>query len=177
VGSEIKPGHGKIEWRIVDEVGAFAGELAIEVRARVYIPFLKIASVNAGRKFKRGHTYPLVWTSGNMGGQVDIDLYHGKERVKSDRNIPNTGKYEWYLDGHTKPGKDYHIRFTNTRNRDEFVDSNVFSVVPKIPMVAKIAGLVMVAGGVTALLMIDPPVETTEDDPLAEVKKQLPDNN
>ena len=176
IGVDIKPGSKKIEWQIIEELGALEGEIAVEVRARVHNPFLKVASIDAGRKFKRGNAYPLVWTSGNMGGQVDIDLFNGKERVKSDRNIPNTGKYEWYIDGSLKPGSDYHLRFTNTRNRDEFIDSNVFSIIPKIPMLAKIGAVVAVGGGVAAvILLLDD--EPTGSDPLEELNKELPGND
>src|SRR5690242_6358927 len=43
VGSEVKPGkEHSIEWNIVQEIGNYSGDIAIEVRARVYVPFVKI---------------------------------------------------------------------------------------------------------------------------------------
>src|SRR5688572_2697526 len=43
VGPEVKPGKElSIEWNIVQEIGNYAGDIAIEVRARVYVPFVKI---------------------------------------------------------------------------------------------------------------------------------------
>lgn len=152
VGSEVKPGKElSIEWNIVQEIGNYAGDIAIEVRARVYIPFVKITGFKEGAVFKRGRTYPLLWTSGNMGGQVDIELYNGQSRVGGDRNVPNTGKYEYAIPGSVKPGKDYKLKFTNTRNRDEFVMSSTFRIAPKIPFIVKVGGAAVILGGVALL--------------------------
>lgn len=175
VGTDIKPGADHIiQWSILQELGTLAGELSVEVRARVYIPFLKVASVEAGRKFRRGKSYPLVWTSGNLGGQVDVDLFDGNDRVKSDRNIPNVGKYDWYIDGSVKSGKNYHLRFTNTRNRDEFVDSSVFTIVPRTPLAVKLLGLAAVGGGIVIISNLGgtPPPDATN--PLEEFSGGLP---
>lgn len=152
VGPEVKPGKDRsIEWNILQEIGNYAGDLAVEVRARVYVPFVKITGFQEGKVFKRGRTYPLLWTSGNMGGQVDIELYNGQSRVGGDRNVPNTGKYEYAIPGSVKPGKDYKLKFTNTRNRDEFVYSSVFRIAPKIPFVVKIGAAAVVIGGIAFL--------------------------
>jgi hypothetical protein len=149
VGSEVKPGKDRsIEWNIVQEIGNYSGDIAIEVRARVFVPFVKITGLKEGTVYKRGRSYPLLWTSGNMGGQVDIELYNGQSRVGGDRNVPNTGKYEYAIPGSVKPGKDYKLKFTNTRNRDEFVYSAVFRITPRIPFVVKVGGALVVLGGV-----------------------------
>jgi hypothetical protein len=153
VGPEVKPGgEKKIEWSIAQELGAYKGSLSLEVRAGVFVPIVKLSAFDTERKYKRGKTYPLLWTSGNMGGQIDIDLYEGQDRLHSDRNIPNTGKYEYAIPGSVKPGKNYRLRFTNTRNRDEYVYSPPFRVVPRIPFVVKAGVLLAVVGG-TAMVV------------------------
>lgn len=152
VGSEVKPGkEHTIEWSIVLEIGNYVGDLSVEVRARVYVPFVKINGFKEGSVYKRGRSYPLLWTSGNMGGQVDVELYNGQSRVGGDRNVPNTGKYEYAIPGSVKPGKEYRLKFTNTRNRDEFVYSPVFRITPKIPFVIKVGGALAILGGVAFL--------------------------
>jgi|SRR5688572_27276779 len=152
VGSEVKPGADRrIEWNVIQEIGNYSGDLSVEVRARVYVPFVKITGLKEGTVYKRGRSYPLLWTSGNMGGQVDVELYKGQSRVAGDRNVPNTGKYDYAIPGSVKPGKDYRLKFTNTRNRDEFVYSTVFRIVPRIPLVVKVGGALVVLGGVAFL--------------------------
>lgn len=158
VGTEVKAGsEKKIQWNMSQELGAFKGDLAIEVRARVFIPFVKLTSFDTSRKYKRGKTYPLLWSSGNMGGQIDIDLFEGQNRVDGDRNVPNTGKYEFAISGSVKPGKDYRLKFTNTRNRDEYIFSQPFRIVPKVPFVLKAGAIVVVATGVYFLFDGDTP--------------------
>jgi hypothetical protein len=153
VGTEVKAGSEmKIRWNMSQELGAYKGDLSVEVRARVFIPFVKLTSFDTSRKYKRGKTYPLLWSSGNMGGQIDIDLFEGQNRVDGDRNVPNTGKYEFAISGSVKPGKDYRLKFTNTRNRDEYIYSQPFRVVPKVPFALKAGGVALVAAGVYFLL-------------------------
>ncbi len=153
VGNEIKPGvYHMISWDAYEEIGGYEGELALEIRARVYIPFVKITGFNEGAKYKRGQTYPLLWKSGNMGGQIDIELYRDQSRIDGDRNVPNNGKYEYAFDGSVKPGKDYRLKFTNTRNRDESTYTGYFRIVPKIPVVLKIGALAGIAAGAYLLL-------------------------
>ena len=166
VGTEVKAGaEKKIQWNMSQELGSYKGELSIEVRARVFIPFVKLTSFDTSRKYKRGKTYPLLWSSGNMGGQIDIDLFEGQNRVDGDRNVPNTGKYEFAISGSVKAGKDYRLKFTNTRNRDEYIFSQPFRIVPKVPFVLKVGSLAVIAAGAYFLFSggdPPPPPDTTK---------------
>jgi hypothetical protein len=152
VGNEVKPGKDKkITWDVIAELGNFRGDLELEIRGRVFVPFMKLVNFDADRKYKRGKSYPLTWISSEMSGQVDIELYDGQTRVTSDRGVPNTGKFEWFLPGSVKPGKDYQLKFTNVKNRDEVIYSGTFAVVPKVPMAVKgLIGLAVIGGGVAA---------------------------
>lgn len=152
IGNEVKPGDfHMITWEALEEIGKYEGELALEIRARVYIPFVKIAGFEEDAKFKKGVAYPMLWTSGNKGGQIDIELYKGQSRVGGDRNVPNSGKYEYAFPG-VKSGKDYRLKFTNTRNRDEFTYTGSFRIVPRIPLVVKVGSLAAVAVGAYMLI-------------------------
>jgi hypothetical protein len=152
VGNEIKPGKDKqITWDVVAELGNYRGDLELEIRGKVFVPFMKLSNFDTDKKYKRGKSYPLVWTSNEMSGQVDIELYNGQTRVTSDRGVPNTGKFEWFLPGNVKPGKNYVLRFTNAKNREESISTGQFSVVPKVSMVVKgLVGLAIIGGGVAA---------------------------
>ena len=66
-GTEVSSGFDKkIVWDITKELGAFKGDIALELRGRVYVPFVKITGLNEGTVYKRGRSYPLLWTSGNI---------------------------------------------------------------------------------------------------------------
>lgn len=177
VGEDVKPGESKkIEWNAKAELGDYEGEISLEVRAGVFIPFLRLHSFNENLKYKRGKTYPLLWTSGNMGGQIDIDLFEGQNRVESDRSIPNTGKYEFSIPGSVKPGK-YTFRFTNVRNRDEFVISPVFTVSPRYSSGLKLGAVGVVGASVYFLVkFLTPEPPTTTGNPEIEIYPTLPKN-
>lgn len=153
VGNEIKPGKDKkIIWDVVAELGSFKGDLELEVRGKIFVPFMKLTNFDTAKKYKRGKSYPLTWTSGNMGGQIDIELYDGQTRVNSDRNVANSGKFEWVIPGSVKPGSNYRLKFTDTKNREDVIYTKEFRIVPKTPTAVKaLIGLAVVGGGAAAL--------------------------
>lgn len=180
VGPEVKPGAvRRIEWNVSQELGDFKGTISVEVRAGVFVPFVSLNAFNTKLKYKRGKTYPLLWTSGNMGGQIDIDLYYGQNRVDTDRGVPNSGKYEYSIPGSVKSGSNYRLRFTNTRNRDEFIDSPVFSISPRYPTAIKVGGVLLVAGGVWLIIngITPPPPPPPGSTAIEDFEKDLPPNN
>jgi hypothetical protein len=63
-GPEVTAGFDKkIVWDITKELGGFNGNISLELRGRVYVPFVKINDIEEGQVFKRGKNYPLNWTS------------------------------------------------------------------------------------------------------------------
>jgi hypothetical protein len=154
VGNEIKPGKDKkIIWDVVAELGSFKGDLELEVRGRIFVPFMRLTNFDTSKKYKRGKSYPLTWTSGNMGGQIDIELYDGQTRVHSDRGVSNSGKFEWVIPASVKPGSNYRLKFTDTKNREDVIYTREFKIVPKVPMAAKaLIGLAVVGGGAVVAL-------------------------
>src|SRR5579872_47583 len=69
-GSEVSAGiDKKIVWDVTKELGSFRGDIALELRGRVYVPFVKIKDIDEDQIFKRGKNYPVNWTSGNLSGQ------------------------------------------------------------------------------------------------------------
>lgn len=154
VGAEVNGGFDrKIVWDITKELGSFKGDISFELRGRVYVPFVKIKDITEGQVFKHGKNYPLNWTSGNLSGQVNIELFNSSdERIWGENNVPNVGKFDWYIPGSAKKGKNYKIKFTNAKDRNDVVYSAPFTIKPKIPLVAKIAGLAVLAVGVEVVL-------------------------
>jgi hypothetical protein len=149
-GNEVKAGKDRqIRWQIIEELGQYAGPIELEIRAKMYVPFMKMTEFGSKKKYRRGKNYPLVWRSGNPGGHMDIELYLSNTRVHSDRNVANTGKFDWQIPTTAKPSGEYRLKFTNTKNREEVHYTQPFRVVSKIPRVAKfVAGAAIVAVGV-----------------------------
>jgi len=162
-GPEVSAGFDKkITWDITQELGAYKGNISLELRGRVYVPFVRVKDITADQVFKRGKNYPLNWTSGNLTGQVNIELFNEDgERIWGENNVPNVGKFDWYLEGNVKKGHNYKLKFTNAKDRNDVVFSQPFTVKPKIPLVAKIGAVVVVAAGIQLLLM-------NTDDPTGE---------
>jgi hypothetical protein len=151
VGTEVKPGRTKsIVWDVTNELPAFKGNLTFEIRGRVYIPFAKLSDSETAKVYKRGKNYPLNWTSGNLSGQVNIELYKGQDRILAENNVPNVGKYDWHIPGSTKKGADYRLKFTNSKDRNDVVYSKEFTIKPKVPFLIKVLGVAVVGGAIIA---------------------------
>ncbi len=138
VGGEVKPGVGKqIEWNIFEEFGSYKGDLEVEVRGKVFIPFVKLQSFGNGRKYKRGKSYELAWRPGNTN-PVHVEVLKGSQRVQGELNLPNNGKYTVNLGQHLKPGSNYNLKITDSRKSDDFVVTENFKVKRKIPLFLKV---------------------------------------
>lgn len=156
VGSEVSSGvDKKITWDITKELGGFKGPISLEVRGRVYVPFVKIREITDGQIYKRGKSYPINWTSGNLSGQVNIELFNEEgERLWGENNVANVGKFDWYIPTHVKKASNYRLKFTNVRDRNEVVFSPMFTIKPKIPFIVKAGALFVVAGAAGVVVNI-----------------------
>ena len=154
-GSEVSAGvDKKIVWDITKELGAFKGTISLELRGRVYVPFVKIKDINEDQVFKRGKNYPVNWTSGNLSGQINIELFNAdNERIWGENNVSNIGKFDWYIQGNIKKGHDYKLKFTNAKDRNDVVYSKPFTIKPKIPLIVKAGGVIAVAAVVSVLVI------------------------
>lgn len=151
VGNEIKPGSDKkIEWSVREEIGPYKGRLALEVRGRMFMPVAKINSISAGDKYKRGKSHLVNWRPGNTN-LINIELLKGGARVSTEINQPNSGAFNLFIPEHSKVGKDYSIRITDTKNPSDFVISQPFAVTRKIPLLLKVLPVVAVGGAIYLL--------------------------
>ena len=151
VGTEVNPGIGRrIEWNGIEEYGAYAGPLSLEIRGIVFIPFVRLRDVKAGTSFKRGKNYVINWRPGNTN-PIHIEWYKGSERVGGELNHPNNGSYSLTIPAKAKPGKNYRLKITDSRTPDEIVYSEYFRVKPKLPWVVKVLPILAVGGVIAAL--------------------------
>lgn len=151
VGSEIKPGKDrKMEWSIREEYGGYKGEIALEIRGKVFVPFVKVLNFNASQSYKRGKSYDVSLKAGNTN-PIHVELYKGGQRVSGEMNHPNNGAYSLSIPSNAKPGKDYRLKITDSRNSDQVVFTPFFHVIPKIPLLVKILPVVAVGGALAAL--------------------------
>ena len=156
VGQEVAPGSNRVVWNIRQEFGNYKGRLALEVRGRVYVPFVKLNNFNTlDSKYKRGKLHDVVWKPGNSD-PLNIELYKGDQRVQGSMAQPNNGSFTLNIPSNTKPGKDYRLKITSTRSNDEFLYTPFFAIVPKVPLLLKalvpaalIGGAAAAAGGGT----------------------------
>lgn len=155
-GIEIVPGSNrKIEINAIEEFGAtFEGKVSFELRAKVYVPFVRMEGF--AKKFKRGKPYEIHWTGGRPQNILNFDLYKGEEKVHTFPNIPNAGKYNLVFPGDTKPGK-YRFTISDSKNKDEVVHTAPFVVKRKIGLAYKVIPIIAV--GAVIYIVTRPQVE------------------
>jgi hypothetical protein len=149
IGFEVKPGgNHKITWDAKDELGAdFEGKVGLEVRGRVYIPFVKVEGLN--KTYKRKKSFVLTWTGGTQQNILDFDLYKGDEKIYPFSNVANVGQTEIVIPTSVKPGKDYYFKITDSKNKDQVVNTGTFSIKRKVPLLLKVLPIA-IAGGLFA---------------------------
>lgn len=167
-GLEVKPGlNKKFIWDPKSELGEnFSGSVALEVRGRLYIPFVRFTGFEDYRVLKRGKPYQLTWSGGTQQNILNFDLYKGDKKVSTFTNIANVGNYKLTLPTDTKPGKDYRFKISDTKNKDEVVYTGLFAVKRKTPLLVKVLPVLalgylatMLAGGSDGPNDIPDPIE------------------
>lgn len=154
IGSEVKPGMDKkVEWSLLEEYGPYKGRISLELRGKVYVAFAKLRNFDAEKSFKRGSQYDIFWKVGTST-PISIELLKGNQRIQGEMSHPNNGSYTLSIPANAKPGKDYRVRITDTKNTNDVIFTPFFKVVPKVPTVVKagaavvlIGVIVVVAGG------------------------------
>jgi len=151
-GLEVTPGNNrKIEVNLKEEFGLeFEGKLAFELRARVYLPFIRMDGFNEFKKFKRGKLYEIHWSGGRPQNVLNFELFRKDQKTHMFSGIPNGGKYNLVFPMDTKPGKNYRFRISDTKNKDEVVNTEEFTISRKTPLLMKAVPVL----GVGALLYI-----------------------
>ena len=112
--------------------------MSLEIRATVFIPFVRLTNFKEDGKYKKGKQAELEWRPGNTN-PVHIELLNENTRVQGELNHPNNGNYTISFGKDLKPGSKYRIKITDSKQSDNFVYTAYFKVKPKIPLWVKIA--------------------------------------
>jgi len=173
VGLEVHPGiNNKITWNARKELGSdFKGKIELEVRGKVYVPFIEFEGFPENQVLKRGKSYTFAWTGKSSSNILEFKLYRGEELKAVLPEVANTGDANIEMPTSIKPGK-YRFYITDSRNKDQEVHSPVFIVKPRVPFFLKVVPLV-VAGGVATYFITRPPII---EDPAVEGPPAVPDN-
>ena len=83
VGLEVAPGKNKkITWNISEEFGAdFSGKVGVEVRGRLYVPFVRFTGFEDYGVLKRGAPFVITWSGGTRQNVLNFDLYRNETKI------------------------------------------------------------------------------------------------
>jgi hypothetical protein len=165
IGIEVKPGHNKrVVWD-AKELGAdFNGNVEVEIRGKVYVPFVRFTNLHDYKSIKRGKPTTLLWTGGTRQNILNFNLYHNDELVAVIPNVANSGSYDIVIPTSVKRGSGYYFIVSDTKNKDLAMKTSSFAVKPKLPLALKIAPLLAV--GIIGYTLIPEPAPDPVDDPI-----------
>jgi len=138
---------------------AFTGSVNLEESDKPYIPFIKLDELDS--YFRRLTPTEITWTGGTEQNILSVDLYKGNEKIVSFPNIANVGHYQLTIPYSVKPGKDYRLRISDYRNKDQIVFSQPFEVTRKYPLALKIMPFVLIGMGTIIAKSCSPGTQNT----------------
>ncbi|MBL7834067.1 MAG: hypothetical protein JNK18_08935 [Cyclobacteriaceae bacterium] len=152
VGLDIKTGLHRSFVIPVPADSLLNKPLSLEIRGRLFIPFINTSAINQYKKFKRQVDYNLSWTGGSAQNILVFDLYDRNNRkVHAFTNIGNAGHHTFRFPTHIRPGT-YYFRISDSKNEDEVVTTNPFIIKRKVPLWLK-AIPVLGAGSLAIILL------------------------
>ena len=162
-------GNKKAVWNVGEELGnEFKGNIRLELKGRLYLPFIELNAFDDFKTFKRGRTYTITWSGGRGNNVLNFDLYKGDKRIHTFANIANVGTYNLEFPMEVKPGREYRFRISDTRNQDEVVFSSGFTIKRKVPLGVKTLGSIALSVGIVfgiKALIGDPDPENLTNPP------------
>ena len=140
-------GNKEVIWHAKKELGDdFKGAVALEIKGKLYIPFVTLNNFEDIGQMKRDRPYNVTWAAGRGSNVLVFDLLNRKDEVvHTYTNIANVGEYQLEIPKDIKPGKDYRFRITDQRNKEDVVYTPPFVIKRKVPLIAKV-GLFGLAG-------------------------------
>lgn len=143
IGVDLKVGANKqIIWKAKDELGAdFQGDVALELKGNVYVPFIALDGFDDYKVFKRGKPYEVTWTGGRGDNVLNFEIYEGDTKVKVLEERPNVGNSTVIIPMDVKPGT-YRFKISDSRNNDEVVFTQNFQVKRQFPLGLKAVGVI-----------------------------------
>lgn len=151
-GLEVKAGaNRKIVWDPKEFGPVFRGDVEIEIRGKVYVPFVRFN--NLYKSLKRGKSTPLTWTGGTRQNILNFSLYNKDDELATViPNVANSGNYDMVIPKSVKPGSDYYFIVSDSKNKDQMMKTSAFAVKRKVKLIFKILPAVLVGGAVYLLL-------------------------
>ena len=147
-GLEVKAGlNRKIVWDTKEYGPTFRGDVEIEIRGKVYVPFVRFS--NAYKSIKRGKSTPLTWTGGTRQNILNFSLYNSNDELMTViPNVANSGNYDMVIPKSVKPGSGYYFIVGDSKNKDQMMKTSVFAVKRKVKLVYKILPALLVGGAI-----------------------------
>ena len=162
VGLDVQPGTGKkILWDPKEFGADFRGHVEIEVRGKVYIPFVNFTNLKDFKAFKRTKPTTLTWTGGTRQNILNFNLYRDDELVTVISNVANSGTYDIVIPRSVKPASGYYFIVADSNNKDQMMKTSEFAVKPRVKMFFKILPVVAI-GAAAYLLWPEPEPEPLE---------------
>ncbi|MEP4092503.1 MAG: hypothetical protein ABJM00_08105, partial [Reichenbachiella sp.] len=83
IGIDQKIGGNKsVVWHAKDELGEqFKGDVSLEVKGRIYIPFVTLDNFADISSIKRGKDYNVTWTAGRGSNVLTFDVFDKKGEI------------------------------------------------------------------------------------------------
>jgi hypothetical protein len=152
-GLEVKPGANKrIVWDSKEELGLmFNNGVQLEVRGNVYVPFIRFDGFEDIKVRKRTVPFLVKWSGGTRQNILNFELYQQEKLVYAFPNVPNSYEYKLVIPASVKPGKGFHLKVSDTKNKDQEVNTGPFAIKRKYSLALK-ALPVLVVGGVIYFL-------------------------
>ncbi len=97
---------------------------------------------------KRGKPYRLTWSGGREDNVLLFELYRGDTKVKVFEERPNVANTILTVPTDVRPDKEYRLKISDIRNRDEVVYTGTFELKRKFPLSLKSAFGLVVGGGI-----------------------------
>ena len=153
IGLEVKPGKNrKITWNSKEELGNyFEGDVELEVRGRVYIPFIRFDGFNEVKSRKRAVPFLVKWSGGTQQNILNFQLYKNDKLVYTFPNVPNTHEYKLTIPATVKPGDSYYLKVSDSKNKDQQMLSSNFHIKRKVPLLLKALPVLALGGAAVAL--------------------------
>jgi len=158
VGLEVRPGaNRKITWNSREELGpGFQGGVELEVRGRIYIPFVKFDGFQAEQVIRRGKPKTMTWSGGTRQNILNFSIYNKEDQfIDVIPNVANSGSYEMTLPTSIKPGKGYYFLVSDSKNKDQVMRTPPFEVRRKIPLGLKVVPVLLIGTAVVVLMPSD----------------------
>ncbi|MFT6035843.1 MAG: hypothetical protein ACJAT1_001686 [Marivirga sp.] len=167
VGDNVPVGRQKsVSWNLKQELPAdFNDEIAIKVKATEMAGAYKLQPL--ANSFKRGKALQLLWEGGSPNDQVKIDLLRNKVFQQTITQTKNNKSHTWNIPKDFEKGDGYTLRLTSVSDADQSMNSTSFQIKSKMPLLLKIAPVVLV-GVLVGVLSGggDPPVSNELPGPI-----------